>query len=115
MPRTVFSWNALTKRVSGIPLLALLYVAVVCAQGVDRTPAALLSEAEKELHLGNTTNAKELFTSALRMDPNSVPARIGIGKVAIKERQVDRRVKELIWTTPHGPIRKQGFSVEFDR
>jgi tetratricopeptide (TPR) repeat protein len=54
---------------------------------VDRTPAALLSEAEKELHLGNTTNAKELFTSALRKDPNSIPACIGIGKVAIREEQ----------------------------
>jgi len=54
---------------------------------VDRTLADVLSDAEKQLRLGNTTNAKELLTSALAKDPHSLPAQIGIGKVAIQEEE----------------------------
>jgi tetratricopeptide (TPR) repeat protein len=67
--------------------MALLYATMAYAQPVDRTLADLISAAEKQLRIGNTTNAKELFTSALRKDPNSVPARIGIGKAAIQEEE----------------------------
>lgn len=65
--------------------MVLFCATVACAQQADRTLTDLLSDAEKQLRIGNTTNAKELFTSALGKAPHSIPAHIGMGKVAIQE------------------------------
>jgi tetratricopeptide (TPR) repeat protein len=70
--------------------LVLLVVAVAAgssarAQDVVPNPPDSLSAAGKELRLGNTGRAKELYSWVLHRDRKSTPARLGLGRVAIAE------------------------------
>jgi len=68
-------------------LIGQLCSALSIAQPVNPNTADLIREAGKQLHLGNSDSAKALFESALLMDPESTPARIGLGKVALEEQK----------------------------
>jgi len=50
-------------------------------------PADSLAAAGRESRLGNTLRAKKLYEWVLDGDAKSIPARIGLGKVAIAERE----------------------------
>jgi len=71
-------------------LLLLLVFAVtggVAARAQDAVPrpADSLAAAARELRLGNTARAKELYSWVLHEDRGSTKARIGLGRVAIAE------------------------------
>jgi GWxTD domain-containing protein len=57
------------------------------AQPLTSSPSDLVREADKQLRLGNPDSAKDLYESALRVDGNSITARIGLGKAAIQEQK----------------------------
>jgi hypothetical protein len=59
----------------------------VRAQEVVPKPADSLAAAGKELRLGNTPRAKELYDWVLQQDRTSIPARMGLGKVAVAENE----------------------------
>jgi hypothetical protein len=59
----------------------------VRAQDAVPKPADSLVTAGKELRMGNTPRAKELYSWVLHEDRTSIPARMGLGKVAIAENE----------------------------
>lgn len=72
---------------AGFMLLACFSAALSIAQPQTSNPSDVIREADKQLRLGNTDKAKELFESALRADDQSLAARIGLGKAAVQEQK----------------------------
>ncbi len=68
-----------------ILLFMLAGVAPARAQEPVIKPADSLAVAGRECRRGNTLRAKELYKWVLDQDSKSIPARIGLGKVAIAE------------------------------
>jgi GWxTD domain-containing protein len=81
----MFSSKELAGGIVGLMLLGRLCTSLSTAQPLTLKPAELVLEANKQLRLGRSDSAKVLFESVLRMDGESVPGRIGMGKVAIQE------------------------------
>jgi tetratricopeptide (TPR) repeat protein len=71
----------------GLILPGCFCIALSIAQPLTPKPVDLILEANKQLRLGNTDSAKGLFESALRVDGQSIPARIGLGKAAMQEEE----------------------------
>ncbi len=68
-------------------LLGLLCPPFSISQSTAPKAADLILQANRQLRIGKTDSAKALFESVLLMDDKSVPARLGLGKVAIQEEQ----------------------------
>jgi len=83
MERTLGNQRSLCHA-AAVLLLALLSGAHTYARTAGHQPGDSLKEAYKQLQLENTARAKELFEAALRMDGNSIPAQIGLGRAAMQ-------------------------------
>ncbi|HEX7573792.1 MAG TPA: GWxTD domain-containing protein [Bacteroidota bacterium] len=57
------------------------------AQDVVTKPGDSLAAAGKELRMGNTPRARDLYEWVLHENKKSIPARMGLGKVAIAENE----------------------------